>query len=139
VSAVGTTDWTSRFGDLIASHALGDFIFQTDWQARHKRGGLGADATARRALGAHVTVYTLACSGVLAGVARSRGPAHALLAAAAIAVPHAIIDDGRLLASWMERVKKVEASAAPPGLLLMVDQSVHLLSLWALARALGSD
>lgn len=131
--------WTSRFADLLAAHALADFVLQTGWQARYKCGGLGGDPRARRALGSHVGVYTLACTGVLAGVARSRGPAKAALAAAAIAIPHAVIDDKRVMAVLMRRVKKVEVEPAPTALTLMVDQSAHLLSLWALSRALGDD
>jgi hypothetical protein len=129
--------WTSRFANLIASHALGDYILQTDSQARRKHDGLGADKIARRALGLHVGCYTLAYSGVIGGISRSRGPALAALSAAAIAIPHAVVDDGRLLATWMSRTKGLEPEDAPPGLVMAVDQSVHLLCLWALARALG--
>jgi hypothetical protein len=129
--------WTSRFSDLLAAHALADFVLQTEYQARYKAGGIGGDARSRRALGSHVCVYTLTCAGVLAGVARSHGPAAALLTAGAIAIPHAVVDDKRLMARWMRRVKKVSAEPAPANLALMVDQSVHLLSLWAVARALG--
>jgi hypothetical protein len=62
-----------------------------------------------------------------------------VLTAAAIAIPHAVVDDRRLVARWMRRVKKVTVEPVPANLTLMVDQSVHLLSLWALARALGND
>ncbi len=133
------TRWTGRLADLLAAHALADFVLQTDWQARCKRGGLGADTRSRKALGAHVGVYTLACAGVLSGVARQRGPLAAAASAAAIAIPHAVVDDQRLLAAWMRRVKKVGPEPAPALLALAVDQSVHLLSLWAVARALGDD
>jgi len=121
----------------MASHALGDYVLQTDRQARHKREGLGADKSARRALGVHVACYTLACSGVIAGIARSRGPAIAALSVGAIAIPHAVLDDGRLLAAWMSHTKGLELEDAPPGLVMAVDQSAHLLCLWALARTLG--
>ncbi len=131
--------WSTRFADLLAAHALADFVLQTNSQARYKAGGFGGDARSRRALGSHVGVYTLACAGVLAGVARSRGPAVAVLTAGAIALPHAVIDDKRLITRWMKRVKKVDVEHPPANLAMMVDQSVHLLSLWAVARALGDD
>src|SRR5215469_5142376 len=112
--------WTSRFADLLAAHAMADFVLQTGWQARYKCGGLGSDTRARRALGSHVGVYTLTCAGVLAGVARSRGPATATLCAAAIAIPHAVIDDKRLMAIWMRKVKKVDIEPVPANLALLV-------------------
>lgn len=133
------TRWTSRFADLLVAHTLADFVLQTDWQARCKPGGLGHDACSRRALGSHVGVYTLACAGVLAGVARSRGRLAAAATAAAIAIPHAVVDDRRLMAAWMKHVKKTTVEPSPPTLTMLVDQSVHLLSLWAVARALGDD
>jgi hypothetical protein len=129
--------WTSRFADLLASHALGDYVLQTDWQARQKRDGLGGDKIARRALGIHVACYTVACSGAIVGISRSRGPVKAALSAGAIAIPHALVDDGRLLAAWMLHTKGLELEDAPPGLVMALDQSAHLLCLWALARALG--
>jgi hypothetical protein len=56
-----------------------------------------------------------------------------------IALPHAILDDGRLLACWAHWGKRLEEAEAPVSVMLMVDQSVHLLCLWALARVLGDD
>ena len=52
--------WVEIFAVFVVSHALGDYLLQTDWQATHKRGGLGRDSEARRALLLHVTTYTLA-------------------------------------------------------------------------------
>ena len=53
--------WVEIFAVFVVSHALGDYLLQTDWQATNKRGGLGGGgATASRALFAHVTSYTLA-------------------------------------------------------------------------------
>jgi hypothetical protein len=47
---------------LFAVSHLGanDDLLQTDWQARHKRGGLGADPRARRALLSDSATYSLA-------------------------------------------------------------------------------
>lgn len=131
--------WTERFADLLAAHALADFVLQTERQARLKAGGLTGPAPSRRALASHVGVYTLSCGGVLAGIARRRGPATAAAAGAAIAIPHALVDDRRLLAAWMRRVKHADPEASPAVLTMVVDQAIHLLSLWALARALGDD
>ena len=35
---------------FVISHLVGDFLLQTDFQARYKHGGLGRDPVARRAL-----------------------------------------------------------------------------------------
>ena len=42
--------WVSVLAGFLVAHMVGDYLLQTDWQARHKRGGLGGDAVARRAL-----------------------------------------------------------------------------------------
>ena len=45
---------------LVVCHAAGDFLLQTDWQARNKQAGLGSDPLRRRALFTHIATYTLA-------------------------------------------------------------------------------
>ena len=52
--------WTAVLAGFFVAHMVGDYLLQTDWQARHKAGGLGRDPVARRALLAHVATYTLA-------------------------------------------------------------------------------
>ena len=42
--------WVSVFAAFLVAHMVGDYLFQTDWQARNKRGGLSGSAVARRAL-----------------------------------------------------------------------------------------
>ena len=54
--------WVSVFAGFLVAHMVGDYLLQTDWQARHKRGGL-TDPAARRPLVTHVTTYTLAFAG----------------------------------------------------------------------------
>ena len=81
---------------LVVSHAVGDFLLQTEWQATHKRGGLGRDPLRRRALLAHVATYTLAFAPALAWLA---GDLDAVggRARRGDLPPHAAQDDGRLL------------------------------------------
>ena len=50
--------WSALFGAFVLSHVVGDFLLPTDGQAMSKQGGVGRDATARRALATHV----LTCS-----------------------------------------------------------------------------
>jgi hypothetical protein len=55
----------------------------------------------------------------------------------AIAIPHLIQDDGRLLHAYMKRVKHLD----PTGNLsvsIAVDQTFHLLALLVVALAIGS-
>jgi hypothetical protein len=56
--------------------------------------------------------------------------------AALIAVPHLVVDDGRLVARWMIVVKHAPQGA--PSLRLMVDQSFHIVCLLAAALVAAS-
>lgn len=123
---------------FFVSHLVGDFLVQLDWQAKHKARGLGGDPVASRALLLHVTTYTLAFVPALIWIGDRIGAAEALGLGLLIFIPHLIVDDGRLLDLYIRRVK---ASPDPsPRLVFAVDQSVHLICLWAtalLAAALG--
>jgi uncharacterized protein DUF3307 len=127
--------WVEVFAVLIVSHLAGDFLLQTDWQATHKSNGLGRDQVARRALLAHGATYTLALVPALIWLATELG-GWALGVGALVVLPHLIQDDGRLLGAYMRRVKGLEPR---PGVLLMaIDQSSHLLALFAVALLAGS-
>ena len=125
--------WVEVFAVLVVSHAVGDFLLQTEWQATHKRGGLGADPVRRRALLAHVATYTLAFVPAIAWLAGDLGAAGVAALAAAVFLPHAIQDDGRLLSAYVRTVKHTEP--APGMLMLAVDQCFHLVVLFGLALA----
>lgn len=98
--------------DLLALHLLGDFILQTDTMARHKltNGWIRA---------AHVFLYTM--SFFLWGGWHYGGDG--LLFAACVGVTHFAIDSYRFAANhpW------------PPKSIL-IDQSLHVISLALLAR-----
>ncbi len=128
--------WVEVFAALLVSHAVGDFLLQTEWQATHKGGGLGRDPVRRRALLAHAATYTLAFVPALAWVAGDVGPAGAAALAAGVFLPHAIQDDGRLLKTYVRTVKHTEP--APGMLMLAVDQCFHLVVLFGLALAAGA-
>jgi hypothetical protein len=127
--------WVEVFAAFIVSHVVGDFLLQTHWQAANKPGGLGRDPVKRRALIAHVFTYTLAYIPALVWLAEDLG-AWTLLVAAAIAVPHLIQDDGRLVAAYTRSVKGIDPGPGP--LLIAVDQSFHLVALFLLAVIAGS-
>ena len=128
--------WVEVFAVLVVCHAVGDFLLQTEWQATHKRGGLGRDPLRRRALLAHVTTYTLAFVPALAWLAGDLGAGGVAAVAAAVFVPHALQDDGRLLSAYVRTVKRTEP--APGMLMLAVDQCFHLVVLFGLALAAGA-
>ena len=127
--------WVEIFAAFLVAHLTGDYLLQTEFQAGHKRGGLGRDPVSRRALGSHIASYTASFLPALAWLA-GEIPAWGLVAAAlAIGIPHALQDDGRLLGAWMRRVKRTEPRPGP--LAMMVDQSFHVISLFALAIVVG--
>jgi Protein of unknown function (DUF3307) len=123
--------WVEVFLVFVVSHLVGDFLLQTDWQARHKFGGLGPNHESRRALLAHTLTYTLAFVPALIWMATDIG-AWAIGVAALVAVPHMVQDDGRLLDLYVRRVKGL-AGEAPSGLRLAVDQSSHMIMLFLLS------
>jgi hypothetical protein len=130
-------DWAEVFIVFVVSHLAGDFLLQTEWQARNKWGGLGRDPTARRALLSHIATYTLAFVPALVWIADSQGAAAAFGLGALIAVPHLGLDDGRFLNAYLLRVKGC-AEPPPVGLAVAVDQSFHLISLWLVALLAAS-
>jgi uncharacterized protein DUF3307 len=123
--------WVEVFAVFLISHLVGDFLLQTDWQARHKFGGLGPNRESRRALLAHTFTYTLAFVPALIWLAPEIG-AWVIGAAALIGLPHMIQDDGRLLELYVSRVKGL-GGQAPSGLRLAVDQTGHAIMLFGLA------
>jgi len=118
-------------------HRIGDYLVQTDWQARHKTGGLGADPVARRALVTHGATYTLSFLPALAWIAAERTVAVALAVAALVLLPHLLVDDGRLVRVYIRRVKgcREPLSAAVTG---SVDQTLHLAMLAAVAAVVAA-
>ncbi len=128
--------WVEVFAVFVVCHLVGDYLFQTDWQASHKRGGLGSNRESRRALGAHIVTYTLAYVPALVWLADEIGTT-AIPVAALIAVPHWIQDDGRLLTLYIQKVKGMEA-ATNRSVAAAVDQSFHFLALLATALVAAS-
>ena len=120
---------------FIVSHLVGDFLLQTEWQARHKAGGLGADPVARRALLSHVAMYGLTFVPALVWLESDIGAAVAAVAAA-IVLPHLLQDDGRLVAVYIRAVKRTRDPQQ--FVVVAVDQSLHVLALFALSLVVAS-
>ena len=127
--------WVEIFAIFVVSHLVGDYLLQTNWQATNKRGGLGSDPVARRALARHITSYTLAFVPAFVWLA---GDTDFLLVAviALISVPHWIQDDGRLLTIYIRKAKGGDA-AANPSVAAAADQSFHFLTLLGVAFLAG--
>lgn len=123
-------NWTSALLALLVSHLVGDLLLQTDWQAVTKVRGLG-DLEARRALLHHVATYTAAFLPALAWVWAETNAGRAIAIGALVAIPHLVIDDGRLVRSWVRRVKGAEQPTL--GLVVAVDQTFHVVCLFGAA------
>jgi hypothetical protein len=124
--------WVEVFAVLVVSHLVGDYLLQTDWQARHKRGGLGADPIARRALVLHVTSYTIAFAPALIWMRHSLGVGGVIGVAALIFIPHLVQDDGRLLSAYLRSIKGCSEQTAAE-IFTAVDQSFHIVTLFGIA------
>ena len=127
--------WVEVFAAFLVSHLAGDYLLQTEFQAMNKRGGLGRDPTRRRALASHTLTYGLAYVPALIWLAGELDALEVVAVAAAIAIPHGVQDDGRLIAWWMRLIKHTSVSPGP--LAMMVDQSFHVVSLFLVAVIVG--
>jgi Protein of unknown function (DUF3307) len=123
--------WVDVFAVFVVSHLVGDYLLQTEWQARHKHGGLSGPPVRRRALLSHIATYTMSFIPALVWLWDTDG-AGVFGVAALIAIPHLIQDDGRLLYAYARAVKRADLGANR-GLALAVDQSFHVLALFGTA------
>jgi 4-hydroxybenzoate polyprenyltransferase len=128
--------WVEILAAFAVCHAVGDFLLQTEWQARTKPRGLGRDPAARRALCAHVATYTLAFVPALVWIGAEHTALGAVGLGALIALPHLVVDDGRVVRAWLGRVKHVPGATG--GLVVAVDQSMHVVCLFAVALLPGA-
>jgi hypothetical protein len=129
-------NWVSVLAGFLVAHMVGDYLLQTDWQARNKRGGLTGSGVSRKALVSHVTTYTLAFLPAFIWIGTELDAAWAIAAAVLVYLPHLVIDDGRLVALYLARVKRVDGLNF--GLAASVDQTFHVLSLFLVAVMIGA-
>ena len=118
--------WSAALLVFLISHAAGDILLQTDWQAVTKVAGL-SDIAGRRALTQHLGTYMLAFVPALVWVGVETSALRALAVGALIAIPHLLIDDGRIVNAWLHVVKHVQKPAL--GLRIAVDQTFHAICL----------
>lgn len=118
--------WPAALLALLASHLVGDFLVQTEWQAVNKLGGL-FDPRSRKALISHVLVYTMAFIPALVWIGFQTTPWRAVAVGAVVAVPHLFLDDGHFVRFWLRAVKRAPAPSA--ALTVSVDQTFHVVCL----------
>src|ERR1700730_1175247 len=118
--------WSEALLALLVSHAVGDVLLQTDWQARMKVRGF-KDPVGRRALARHMATYTLAFLPVLVWIGTETGILRAAAVAGLVATTHLVIDDGRLVGAWLRKIKR--ATDPTTALSISVDQSFHIVCL----------
>ena len=118
--------WPAVLLSLLASHLAGDVLVQTEWQAVNKVGGL-REMRSRKALLAHICAYTASFVPALVWIGRRTSVERALTVAGAVAIPHLLVDDGRLVDVWLREVKRTQQP--PPALIVAVDQSFHVICL----------
>ena len=116
---MNTFDW------LMMGHFVGDWLLQNDWMAKGKKRRLFNLAGL-----AHLAAYTTTVVGAFwfSGV-RDRQPAFYLALGAIVLVSHWLIDATRLVERWMRFYRQSDLEVVR----LMVDQTLHLLVLAALA------
>ncbi len=114
---------------MLLGHLLGDYIFQDDFMATNKakKGGLGLLACL-----VHVAMYTIC----VAGFTWPWMPWSGLVF---VAVTHFFMDRYRIAAWWMKNCSHQESFATnlAPWSIIVVDNVIHLFTLWLVAAFAG--
>jgi len=118
--------WSEALLAFLVSHAVGDVLLQTDWQAQMKLRGLG-DPVGRRALAGHLATYMLAFLPALVWIGAETSAVRAVAVGVLVAITHLLVDDGRLVSEWLSKVKR--AADPTTALSIAVDQSFHAVCL----------
>jgi hypothetical protein len=126
--------WVEVFAVFFVSHEVGDYLFQTEWEAMNKAGGLSSPGVRRRALLSHIATYTLAFVPAFIWLWDSL---HWGVIGLAALIPHMIQDDRRLLTSYARIFKGADLDANPE-LGATLDQAFHFLALFLTALLIGT-
>lgn len=127
-------NWVEAFAVFLVCHCTGDFLLQTEFQAINKAGGLGADPVARRALLSHLLTYSLTFVPAFVWIASNESAGRTVAAIAIVCLTHLVQDDRRLLYRYTRAVKKADPPPDHP-LWVFIDQSAHMVWLFAAALA----
>lgn len=125
---------------ILVGHLVGDYLLQNDWLANRKVYNANNELThSPLPCLIHVTLYTLASFAAVefANVATGAEmwPAWAW---AVIAVTHWFMDRYRLAARWMDVIgQRGFKEHMSPWSVIIVDNSIHLLTAWIVALAVA--
>ncbi|MFE1631304.1 DUF3307 domain-containing protein [Brevibacillus reuszeri] len=116
-------------------HRVGDYLFQTDWQAQNK----SKDVTARLQ---HVMVYSLVIGGMMLIGFKWQA---AVVVFALTFLEHMWIDSRKPVIAWKTFLEKrisgnrgFEISQMPFFVLIEIDQTIHYLRIFLLSLMLAS-
>lgn len=126
--------FSAAFIIQLVGHRIGDYLFQTDWQAQNK-------AKNKEARARHVLVYSLTIS-LLMLVTFT--PAVAIFVFAITFLEHFWIDSRKPIIAWktfletkIARQKGFDISAMPFFVLIEIDQTVHYLRILIISILIG--
>ena len=109
------------FETLLIAHMLGEWLFQTEWQALNK-------AHNWRAMFYHVATYHVI---VLSLLVYKLGPQNILVysVTALLALSHAIVDRRWPVLWWMKTMRLSVSRPPEQWLMIVADQAVHVVLL----------
>ncbi len=109
------------FEGMLVAHAIGDWLLQTEWQARNKISNW-------RALAVHILVYHLVLFAVL-WFGFSVHNWTTVLAVMGLAVTHVVLDR-RTFVHWLIRSLRLSTQTPlEPWFCIVIDQVLHLILL----------
>jgi len=111
----------SLFDKMLVAHLVGDWLLQTEWQARNK-------AHNYRALFSHIGVYSFLMLGVLV-VEFGFQNIYVYIVVGMFALTHAFMDRGWPVIRFMRSFRIIVEREPERWLVMAVDQSLHILFL----------
>ena len=108
--------WVSVFAGFLVAHMVGDYLLQTDWQARHKRGGLSDPAARRPLRDPRRDLHARLRARLRVDRERARRRLGASSPPLLVFVPHLVVDDGRIVRALPRRASstsRASTSASP--------------------------
>lgn len=117
------------FEGMILAHILGDWLLQTEWQAKNK-------ASDWRAMFVHIALYHLVLLATL-WLGFSLHGWYTVIIVGGLAVSHAILDQ-RAFVRWVIRAFRLSVNREPESwFCIVIDQSLHFLLLGVAAALLS--
>lgn len=107
------------FESLFVAHLAGDWLLQTDWQARNKERNWVA-------LLGHVAVYHLLILAVL-WLRLGIGNVRVYTVVFVLAVTHALMDRRWPFVGFLRAVRVIGPDPPQPWVLVLMDQAIHIL------------